>query len=140
MRLAASRCFLFFFSSRRRHTRCLSDWSSDVCSSDLHQRAYPQGSAARCGRGEEEGPGQEGLTTLFVRVHMLRLFDRVFIRNGVNRGKRATKECSAGRSSSTGETGSGSEAQKRSQEEARAQRCYARRGVRGRRVTHDAND
>src|SRR5205814_3978615 len=27
--------FCFFFSSRRRHTRCLSDWSSDVCSSDL---------------------------------------------------------------------------------------------------------
>src|SRR5205814_7967329 len=26
---------LFFFSGRRRHTRCLSDWSSDVCSSDL---------------------------------------------------------------------------------------------------------
>src|ERR1035441_10950038 len=25
----------FFFSSRRRHTRFLSDWSSDVCSSDL---------------------------------------------------------------------------------------------------------
>src|SRR5471030_2883603 len=25
----------FFFSSRRRHTICLSDWSSDVCSSDL---------------------------------------------------------------------------------------------------------
>src|SRR5205814_7852340 len=24
------------FSSRRRHTRCLSDWSSDVCSSDLN--------------------------------------------------------------------------------------------------------
>src|SRR5262245_10707217 len=23
-----------FFSSRRRHTSCLSDWSSDVCSSD----------------------------------------------------------------------------------------------------------
>src|SRR5205814_4088662 len=30
-------CVLFFFSSRRRHTRCLSDWSSDVCSSDLAQ-------------------------------------------------------------------------------------------------------
>src|SRR5262245_41214174 len=29
--------FFFFFSSRRRHTRCLSDWSSDVCSSDLRQ-------------------------------------------------------------------------------------------------------
>src|SRR5690554_7337049 len=28
---------LFFFSSRRRHTRCGRDWSSDVCSSDLNQ-------------------------------------------------------------------------------------------------------
>src|SRR5262245_62845050 len=28
---------VFFFSSRRRHTRCLSDWSSDVCSSDLDE-------------------------------------------------------------------------------------------------------
>src|SRR2546430_17255181 len=27
---------LFFFSSRRRHTRFDCDWSSDVCSSDLH--------------------------------------------------------------------------------------------------------
>src|SRR2546429_4964083 len=32
----------FFFSSRRRHTRCSRDWSSDVCSSDLlpcHRRS-----------------------------------------------------------------------------------------------------
>src|SRR3989449_7858891 len=28
----------FFFSSRRRHTRCSRDWSSDVCSSDLCHR------------------------------------------------------------------------------------------------------
>src|SRR2546429_7545314 len=28
-------CCVFFFSSRRRHTRCSRDWSSDVCSSDL---------------------------------------------------------------------------------------------------------
>src|SRR5690606_40672201 len=27
--------WLFFFSSRRRHTRFSRDWSSDVCSSDL---------------------------------------------------------------------------------------------------------
>src|SRR6267378_6476399 len=27
----------FFFSSRRRHTRSLRDWSSDVCSSDLYK-------------------------------------------------------------------------------------------------------
>src|SRR5260221_5572945 len=34
----------FFFSSRRRHTRSLCDWSSDVCSSDLDNeiiRALP---------------------------------------------------------------------------------------------------
>src|SRR2546426_6141251 len=31
----AGRGSLFFFSSRRRHTRLQGDWSSDVCSSDL---------------------------------------------------------------------------------------------------------
>src|SRR5207249_9252643 len=30
--------FLFFFSSRRRHTRSKRDWSSDVCSSDLRAK------------------------------------------------------------------------------------------------------
>src|SRR5256885_4398555 len=29
---------IFFFSSRRRHTRLQGDWSSDVCSSDLNAR------------------------------------------------------------------------------------------------------
>src|SRR2546430_9744085 len=36
--IAGSRCgweSVFFFSSRRRHTRFDCDWSSDVCSSDL---------------------------------------------------------------------------------------------------------
>src|SRR5207253_5985407 len=32
-------CGFFFFSSRRRHTRWPRDWSSDVCSSDLWNRA-----------------------------------------------------------------------------------------------------
>src|SRR5438093_13487304 len=32
---------LFFFSSRRRHTRLVSDWSSDVCSSDLSRARSP---------------------------------------------------------------------------------------------------
>src|SRR5260370_27924462 len=31
----APHCCVFFFSSRRRHTRFKCDWSSDVCSSDL---------------------------------------------------------------------------------------------------------
>src|SRR2546422_11139130 len=30
----------FFFSSRRRHTRCSRDWSSDVCSSDLCREGH----------------------------------------------------------------------------------------------------
>src|SRR3712207_921122 len=37
------RCMIrsvFFFSSRRRHTRYWRDWSSDVCSSDLGWTAY----------------------------------------------------------------------------------------------------
>src|SRR5437899_11023865 len=66
----------FFFSSRRRHTRCLSDWSSDVCSSDLPcspakvprstvATAAPipaRGSSAWCSkaRSEERRVGKEG--------------------------------------------------------------------------------
>src|SRR5437762_13344661 len=37
----------FFFSSRRRHTRYIGDWSSDVCSSDLAADAAHLVSAAR---------------------------------------------------------------------------------------------
>src|SRR5690242_20845417 len=38
---ALSPVLLFFFSSRRRHTRLTCDWSSDVCSSDLYETIYP---------------------------------------------------------------------------------------------------
>src|SRR3989337_3408445 len=60
---------MFFFSSRRRHTRCYRDWSSDVCSSDLRFRRR---SRCRCsrrsrprrrqrqGRSEERRVGKEG--------------------------------------------------------------------------------
>src|SRR2546430_10660211 len=34
-RVSESQLLIFFFSSRRRHTRFDCDWSSDVCSSDL---------------------------------------------------------------------------------------------------------
>src|SRR5438876_11080401 len=40
---------IFFFSSRRRHTRWTGDWSSDVCSSDL----------AGEGQGFEDNPNDE---------------------------------------------------------------------------------
>src|SRR5256884_698238 len=39
MLLAVSCGDCFFFSSRRRHTRCSRDWSSDVCSSDLFEES-----------------------------------------------------------------------------------------------------
>ena len=43
-------CF-FFFSSRRRHTRLVRDWSSDVCSSDL---IYPKANLAEINKVLEE--------------------------------------------------------------------------------------
>src|SRR5687768_18164436 len=47
---------LFFFSSRRRHTRCSRDWSSDVCSSDL--------SAGRGGARPGVGEGGGGAASV----------------------------------------------------------------------------
>src|SRR2546422_8780892 len=45
-------CDFFFFSSRRRHTRCSRDWSSDVCSSDLLYEGAPE---AQGGPGNPQG-------------------------------------------------------------------------------------
>src|SRR5438093_13771257 len=47
----------FFFSSRRRHTRLVSDWSSDVCSSDLVREEIlsPLGRNAKCKRKKKHG-------------------------------------------------------------------------------------
>src|SRR5256884_6467430 len=52
-----SESVVFFFSSRRRHTRCSRDWSSDVCSSDL-KAAYEALQAY--------APGLPELTTVFI--------------------------------------------------------------------------
>src|SRR5215204_7366005 len=51
---------VFFFSSRRRHTRSLCDWSSDVCSSDL----VPERSAEAVVRLERAGYVNVGKTNL----------------------------------------------------------------------------
>src|SRR5437762_8857131 len=40
-------CVFFFFSSRRRHTRYIGDWSSDVCSSDLVVSIFIKGADGR---------------------------------------------------------------------------------------------
>src|SRR5690242_21418014 len=53
-----SAIILFFFSSRRRHTRLTCDWSSDVCSSDLGGDA---GGVLRTDGGFDPGPpGRDG--------------------------------------------------------------------------------
>src|SRR2546430_9241066 len=39
---------VFFFSSRRRHTRFDCDWSSDVCSSDLERDEAPGAALRAC--------------------------------------------------------------------------------------------
>src|SRR5438034_1407733 len=55
--------FFFFFSSRRRHTRSLCDWSSDVCSSDLHHE-FRGGTAATT----KPTPEHRGVNVHLVRV------------------------------------------------------------------------
>src|SRR2546429_3065037 len=56
----------FFFSSRRRHTRCSRDWSSDVCSSDLVAAllAALSGCTSRPPVLPDATPGSPGPTTL----------------------------------------------------------------------------
>src|SRR3712207_9548043 len=51
----SSRVALFFFSSRRRHTRYWRDWSSDVCSSDLGRQKVTGGAIYAA---EFDVPGQ----------------------------------------------------------------------------------
>src|SRR5207247_2723441 len=61
---SATSASLFFFSSRRRHTRSTRDWSSDVCSSDL-----PAGTIHAIGPGLVLAEIQQRSDTTF------RLFD-----------------------------------------------------------------
>src|SRR5713226_2876861 len=54
---------LFFFSSRRRHTRWTGDWSSDVCSSDLVKTGIirPERRADRPGKPIERDVGEHAV-------------------------------------------------------------------------------
>src|SRR5688500_19490600 len=76
--------FVFFFSSRRRHTRLQGDWSSDVCSSDLYYFGNmkarggdeaPRGSQFRAAV-ERSFPTYDIWKTDFVSVGKMRGVDR----------------------------------------------------------------
>src|SRR3984885_11908837 len=68
-----------FFSSRRRHTRCGRDWSSDVCSSDLPNQSTftPVNLRAEGVSGEPGSPsmmmGTKPLTDTTLREHFAEL-------------------------------------------------------------------
>src|SRR5438045_8301875 len=76
----------FFFSSRRRHTRCLSDWSSDVCSSDLSTPCRATISGKNCLSNPEwnkslkpyEGTGER---IILFNSSMMRSIDTIFRRS-----------------------------------------------------------
>src|SRR3989337_195560 len=58
---------VFFFSSRRRHTRCYRDWSSDVCSSDLdEEQSLRVRWLAAAGSGATIAPGEHRRPALTV--------------------------------------------------------------------------
>src|SRR6195952_5946521 len=61
--IASCTAHVRFFSSRSRHTRCLSDWSSDVCSSDLRRLRERRGVAREddeTGAVEQAPPDLQG--------------------------------------------------------------------------------
>src|SRR5690606_40639562 len=62
---------LFFFSSRRRHTRFSRDWSSDVCSSDLSLEKLENGKAVLQITGDED---IYGVTTIIEPTREVRTY------------------------------------------------------------------
>src|SRR5262249_58332124 len=73
-----------FFSSRRRHTRLVSDWSSDVCSSDL-----PFGGPV----GQTVAATAAGGATDFVRQQIVNALLGRSPSNGRSEERRVGKEC-----------------------------------------------
>src|SRR5207247_7804622 len=88
--LASGPVCVFFFSSRRRHTRSTRDWSSDVCSSDL-ERCLLFGLIVKAGPGYFQRPRRS-------QAVLLQIFkDELSISHGkkISRSeeRRVGKEC-----------------------------------------------
>src|SRR5438046_7419973 len=91
---------VFFFSSRRRHTRLVSDWSSDVCSSDLfennidregEQPVAKNGGEVRCERDLRLVPAFLGLGSAHQRIEPA--LKPVKIEPSRSEERRVGKEC-----------------------------------------------
>src|SRR3712207_824575 len=65
---------VFFFSSRRRHTRYWRDWSSDVCSSDLGQRTTSAPFGHALNRLAEQRPEIVGLSADLAKYTDMHVF------------------------------------------------------------------
>src|SRR5439155_17284487 len=93
--------FVFFFSSRRRHTRWPRDWSSDVCSSDLGSAdELPRRRGAAFGGGRRRRHGLRRLERLPVPQRVLGQRHRVqhvdqrhLVVGGRSEERRVGKEC-----------------------------------------------
>src|SRR5690554_6960385 len=91
----------FFFSSRRRHTRCGRDWSSDVCSSDL-KKAMQNAVEPEEKEGEDEAGFKLNIVQAvgfkqraFPLYEMLREAEKAGVERSEER--RVGKECRASR-------------------------------------------
>ena len=87
------KCGYFFFSSRRRHTRFTSDWSSDVCSSDLDVRTQEELNNI----GKPDGD-KIGLKTYFLEIRRDAFFDFVkeFKNLNINQDNEVLVICASG--------------------------------------------
>src|SRR5438128_4494426 len=92
--------YLFFFSSRRRHTRCYRDWSSDVCSSDLHRPDLLPHARARMSRAAltASGPSRLSSAELSGQAASARKASRRTMETGIRKlgrseERRVGKEC-----------------------------------------------
>src|SRR5437868_11160662 len=89
--------YLFFFSSRRRHTRSKRDWSSDVWSSDLGCKEWNELSkGGECDDALFDTPGDEPCPGVHIQIDT----EQVNIACGTglrSEERRVGKECSSKR-------------------------------------------
>src|SRR2546421_4569536 len=88
--VARSMTSVFFFSSRRRHTRSDRDWSSDVCSSDLGGQTDDGMAATNQAAGELREAGIEAMTIARFALDGARLPAGAVVRS---EERRVGKEC-----------------------------------------------